>query len=652
MKILQVDITNFRQYRGHHKIVMSIDRKKHITVIQGDNGRGKSNIMNAITWCLYGVELITSKENTGLKIVNEREVYSNKTGRTLCEVSVTVGYNSPAYIFTRSQEFSILGNVIMEQTPKLRGFSITKEKGTSQLGDPEFYINAAFIPETLKNFFFFDGEKLFEHFQDTQKLKAYIEDLSQIEVLNRALITANEVKKAIRNEQSKVGGGETILAEYNELEVKIKNNKRLHDDAEKRKNELEDEIAQKDEFLRRHSNTRVKELQDKRRELESKRTRENKRKIEIETKLRSFLGNLIAPLYAARALSKTRDIIDENTQKGVLPPKIKDTFLKDLLETGKCICGRDLEEGSECRRTLENLLSEMVASDIATDAVGGKYVISTILSKLNFEDEYIRLSEDYEDADRELEAIKTNLAEVSEQLSSLNVEEISKAENERSCLARDRDNYVADLREYSKAIAIAERKRETLKHTVDDINKKNKRAGELYQQKNYIEEIIEKIEFVKHSLVEDVRIQLQSGVRKYYAEMVSKTTDDTMISILDVGGHYRLSVKSEHNNEKIGSLSAGEKQVLALAMTAAMYKICKVDAPVLIDTPMGRISGDARDNISSYLPHYLEDTQLIFLPTDTEYTPNVREKLLPYIGKEYRIRYDNEKKESEVIDYE
>jgi DNA sulfur modification protein DndD len=141
-------------------------------------------------------------------------------------------------------------------------------------------------------------------------------------------------------------------------------------------------------------------------------------------------------------------------------------------------------------------------------------------------------------------------------------------------------------------------------------------------------------------------------VRKYYAEMVSKTTDDTEISILDVDGHYKLSVKSEHKNEKIGSLSAGEKQVLALAMTAAMYRICKIDAPVLIDTPMGRISGDARDNITNYLPHYLEDTQLIFLPTDTEYTSNVREKLLPYVGKEYRIKYDDEKKESEVIDYE
>ena len=651
MKILQIEIVNFRQYRKPQTIKISTDNKKHITVIQGDNGRGKSNLMNAITWCLYGVELITSK-NDKLGIVNESEAYSNPKGKTTCMVSVTIGEDTPEYEFVRHQDFFLLGNLIKSEDPILTGYKISKEKGRSQLGDPEYYINKYFIPESLKNFFFFDGEKLFEHFKDTQKLKEYIEDLSQIEILNKALNTAKGVNKVICDERKKSGTGETTIAKYDELCKKIENNERLLGDEIIKKGRLDAEIAEKDEFLRSNSNNKVQEYQKEREELSRRRTRESNIKSEAENKIRSLLGNMIAPMYASRALSKTKDLIEENTEKGVLPPKIKDTFIRDLLESETCICGRSLERGSQCRIILENLLNEMVASDIANDAVDGKYRINNILQKLNFENEYSELSDDVQKADNELDAIKEALAEISEKISVFDIDEIKEAERDRRILIDERDKCVVNISEYKDSKDKAEKEKETMSRSVAEIKKKNAKIDELEKQKNYLEDIVEKIKYIKDSLVEDVRKQLQTEVRKYYAEMISKSSNDTEISIIDNGEQYKLSVKSEHKNEKIGSLSAGEKQVLALSMTAAMYTICKIDAPVLIDTPMGRISGDARDNISNYLPRYLEGTQLIFLPTDTEYTPNVREKLLPYVGKEYKIIYDDDKKESEVINYE
>ena len=54
-RISSLEIENFRQYRNAH-IKFSRDPQKAFTIIRGSNGAGKTNIMNAITWCLYGTE--------------------------------------------------------------------------------------------------------------------------------------------------------------------------------------------------------------------------------------------------------------------------------------------------------------------------------------------------------------------------------------------------------------------------------------------------------------------------------------------------------------------------------------------------------------------------------------------------------------------
>ena len=49
-------LKNYRTYRGPEEIKFACG-DKNITIIQGNNEVGKTTIMNAITWCLYGREL-------------------------------------------------------------------------------------------------------------------------------------------------------------------------------------------------------------------------------------------------------------------------------------------------------------------------------------------------------------------------------------------------------------------------------------------------------------------------------------------------------------------------------------------------------------------------------------------------------------------
>ena len=70
MILKNIKIKNFRQYQNEEIQISGTDDKKNFTIIQGMNGSGKSNLLNAITWCLYGKEHHRTAKYTGLPIVN------------------------------------------------------------------------------------------------------------------------------------------------------------------------------------------------------------------------------------------------------------------------------------------------------------------------------------------------------------------------------------------------------------------------------------------------------------------------------------------------------------------------------------------------------------------------------------------------------
>ena len=96
----------------------------------------------------------------------------------------------------------------------------------------------------------------------------------------------------------------------------------------------------------------------------------------------------------------------------------------------------------------------------------------------------------------------------------------------------------------------------------------------------------------------------------------------------------------------LGSLSAGETEVLAFSFLSALSSISGFEFPVIIDTLFGRISKKTRINFTQILPTVMKDKQIIILVTDTEFTEDLAKILKPNISKYYRINYDQIEKRS------
>ncbi len=96
-------------------------------------------------------------------------------------------------------------------------------------------------------------------------------------------------------------------------------------------------------------------------------------------------------------------------------------------------------------------------------------------------------------------------------------------------------------------------------------------------------------------------------------------------------------------------LSAGEKQLLAIAFLWGLARVSGRNLPIAIDTPLGRLDSSHRSNlIERYFP--TASHQVILLSTDTEIGQVEVEQLRNQnaIAREYLLQYDSSKRQTTI----
>ncbi|WP_369133596.1 DNA sulfur modification protein DndD [Modestobacter sp. I12A-02662] len=87
------------------------------------------------------------------------------------------------------------------------------------------------------------------------------------------------------------------------------------------------------------------------------------------------------------------------------------------------------------------------------------------------------------------------------------------------------------------------------------------------------------------------------------------------------------------------ALSAGERQLLAVALLWGLARAAGQPLPVVIDTPLGRLDGRHRAHLlERYFPH--ASHQVILLSTDTEIDDAAHRRLARHVGRSYQLAFD------------
>lgn len=141
-------------------------------------------------------------------------------------------------------------------------------------------------------------------------------------------------------------------------------------------------------------------------------------------------------------------------------------------------------------------------------------------------------------------------------------------------------------------------------------------------------------------LLEQKITQVRQNFVEIFNSLLRKRNFITDLQIDAKTFNTRL-IKTNGKVVEKSALSAGEKQIYAIAMLWSLAKTSGRHLPMIVDTPLGRLDREHRDNLMKfYFPHVSH--QVIILSTDTEIDDLYVNQLDEFISESYLLEYNHE----------
>lgn len=644
MILIELTLHNFGLYAGTNTFDFNTD--KPVILIGGMNGRGKTTFLESVLLALYGrrsyafLESRLSYPAYLRKLVN----VADETLQTYIELTFAAGHGEGKNIFKLRREWCA-------QHKDVKDSILVFKNGMEDafLSDNwEMYIEEL-LPSAISNFFFFDGEKISELAVEPtgEQMRNSIKTLLGIDVLDRL---ETDLKKILTNKSKKLADTEhhqrieELYDKEDELDALLTT---LHHDIVEintyndiyqreidnleaqflakgggigynkadlfvRKNKLEDELSSINErllelvsaelplvlvkpLLHTIYETATKEQNERHERLAAERIQqliaEFRHDAKTMTKQMENFFHFVESAMVSK--SKSTGFQYNLSESALLQAKLlSNSYLHDKLRDAGKLRERRAEIKAELEE-IENYLP-MEVDEAATGSIYGN--IKNLTTQIGANEERKRQLET-EEAE-----ISSQLIQVQRELAKLIEKTLAEMESmdESARIVRYTNNALALLSAYR--LRLQEQKVVLLAQTMTDCYKK------IANKKN---------------LIDRVEIHIETLDFLYYDATGTKVDKKR--------------------------LSAGEKQLMVVAMLWALAICSHNKLPIIIDTPLARLDSAHRERmVKAYFPHASEQT--IILSTDAEIDRRYYKLLKPAVGKEFTLVYDDTSKRTIIVE--
>ena len=149
----------------------------------------------------------------------------------------------------------------------------------------------------------------------------------------------------------------------------------------------------------------------------------------------------------------------------------------------------------------------------------------------------------------------------------------------------------------------------------------------------------ETLKVFRHAVIARHVRRVEQMVFESYQQLLRKSGLVTRLSINSEDFSLTLYGRDDELLST-GQLSAGERQLLAIALLWGLAKASGRPLPTAIDTPLGRLDSFHRMHlVERYLP--FASHQVLLLSTDEEIAGEYHDCLAPWIGHTYLLNYDD-----------
>lgn len=659
MRLLSLRLNNFRQFYGEtpELELASSDRKK-ITIIHGNNGAGKTTLLNAFTWVLFGQFTAAFKEED--RLVNKRALAEVAVGKPMeCWVELIFEHGNRQYRLVRSRRAYIEKNTVKESDQDFKLF-VAQEDGRwiTPNQEPEQVINRI-LPESLHQYFFFDGERIEKIVQSNKKkeISEATRTLIGLEVLKRAVDHLKAVRKDFQNNLKSIGDAETqsLLERKQTLETEVEATNQKQEEIEQELIYLEQEKGQISDRLR--GLEAVREIQLRRDDLEAQRKLEDEKLKQARANLKLAISTRGYTVLLKDATAKFRTLVDDLRERGELPADIKQQFVRDLLERQRCICGSELCEGTHAYEQVRSFLSKAGLADVEETVIRMGAQVDGIEAQVpKFWEEVQQEQRNILQLTNSLAGIESTLDEIREKLRESPSEDVQKLEErlanveqriKRLTLEQGENNQ--KLKDHTAAIAQLEQ--QIQKHQLVE-------EKQIVAQRRVAaaEEVMTRLAQVQDNYSVWFRSQLEKRIQEVFSK-ISITPYTPRLN-----DKYELTLEDSTTGRATPvAASQGENQILSLSFIGAIVDKVRQWSedkrssmfmgpdsnvfPLVMDSPFGALDSTHRRQVARSIP--ILANQLVVLVSKTQWRDEVEKEMDELIGKMYVLSYHSPKEELE-----
>jgi DNA sulfur modification protein DndD len=649
-------LENFRQFRGRQEIVFSDLRERNITLVHAENGFGKTTLLKALLWAFYGRDGLKEDFEKPDRIIHEGLAFRAKDPSHLAAtVELTFRHGDQRYILTRSLTLA-QQNLDARQT--MLTLESMKDGQTYKDPRPQQRIQTI-IPAGISSFLFFNGERinyLAEERSSGQVTEA-IQQMLGLKLLRTTIedLKHQNVRGKLRGELKDVSSGEKrdLLERLTASEARLQELEEQKYQTQKNLNAIAAEMETVNHKLA--ANREAHELQARRVRLERELLDLKQQRNDKTQRLSRLIAEDGYTLLASGLVERGREIVGRLRSEGKIPARVLNTFLQELLETGKCICTRCLEEGSEERAAVESLLTIAGDQDF-NNAVGAlDHAIGLIEGVAVQTQEQLRLlnTERLELA-LQIRRCDEEIEDIHQRLGGKNDETVRDLEEQRKKLELDRDAQSTSLGRIDGQIDEAKKTIAGLEQQIRQLEDQEAAAARAQRRVDAVEDCIKTLEAILEAETQDLRPLLNAEIASHFRKIIDRDywAELTENYTLRIRKRVAGGEKSDTSQELDAALSTGQRTVTSLVFIASLVALAQRRSeiptilkdvagaafPVVIDSPFGSLSVFRRD-IARYIPELAPQVLLFVSPE--QYNGQVEAALneAGRVGKRYYLAY-------------
>ena len=648
-------IRNFRQFKGEHEIIFSDNREKNVTLIHAENGFGKTTLLNAILWALYGHKGLTPDFEGKEHLIHNGLAHSYRDKPNELEAMVHLTFTHDGARFMLSRKLNLAEQKVDPKKDRM-SLETLRDGQTFDLDRPQHRIQAI-IPEGISKFLFFNGERIDELGLDKNRgqVTEAIHQMLGLKLLQSTIedLNHNNVRGKFRRELADKTSDEKcdLIDQQAEQEKKKEQAETKLSTAQGEIQAIDNEIVTIEAKLA--ANKETHELQAKRAQLQRQKDELSARADGVNKRLTKLIAEDGYTLFTTELVAKGKAIMKDLRSKNQIPAPVLDTFLQQLLDEGTCICERCLEPGSDEYEAVKKKLSNAPNQDF-NNAVSALDHAVGILEGVaeTTRDNLQQLTRERAELTQRIRAIEGELEDIHQKVGSKDDEKVKELEESRRAKALKRDELTSRCGSLKKEIEIAAEAISKLQNQIRKMEDQEDKAMQAQRRVDAVEECTRVISELLQAETEELRPLLNDEISEHFSKIIDRDYRAELSEDFDLRIRSWIGDADDERVEQDVALSTGQRQVKLLVFIASLLALAKrrseiptilrglsgSEYPLVTDAPFGNISV-FRAGISRWVPNLAP--QVTILLTPSQYDGDVEKALRETgrVAKRYYLAY-------------